>query len=137
MADGASFDFSEIDQLAADLGTVADAAGPNIHSAIKGTSLGVKKAWQEPLKGSKTLPRLPYAISFDITVGQFFGVSVIKSEIGFDKDKPQGPLGNVSEYGTPTTTGRGFGLRALEQNQGDFERGLDIALKQAEQKGRL
>ena len=133
----ADFDFSELTQLAADLGEVADDAGQNIRKAITGTSMGVKKAWQEPLRGSKTLAGLVPALSFDITNGQFFGVSVIKSEIGFDKEKAQGPLGNISEYGSPTITGRGYGIKALEDNQEDFVRGLENATRDAEKKAGL
>jgi hypothetical protein len=133
----ADFDFSALDQLAADLGEVAEHVGPNVRQAITGTSMGVKKAWQEPLKGSPTLPGLAWAVTFDITTFQGFGTSVIKSEIGFDKDRAQGALGNVSEFGTPTITGRGFGLKALEENQADFERGLDNALKDAEKEAGL
>lgn len=128
----AGFDFSELDQLAADLGEVPEKAGPNIAKAITVSSIKVKESWQEPLKGSATLPRLPYALSFDITNLQAFGVSVIKSEIGFDKEKPQGALGNVSEYGTPTITGRGYGIAALHANEADFVKGLSVALEQTE-----
>jgi len=131
MPDGFSTDFSELTQLAADLGDVPDNSGPLINKAITVSSLKVKKSWQEPLQGSRTLPSLPYAVTFDISVGQFFGVSVIKSEIGFDKSRGQGALGNISEYGSPTISGRGFGLAALEANQGDFVAGLEIAVEQA------
>jgi len=132
MADGVEYDLTELDQLSASFGAVPDHVGPNINTAITGTSMGIKKAWQAPLKGSRTLPMLPYAISFDIAVGHFFGASVIKSEIGFDKEKPQGALGNVSEYGTPTISGRGHGAAALHANEDDFQRGLEIAVELAE-----
>lgn len=128
MADGIDFDLSELNAFSADLGKVSDNAGENILKAITGTSLGVKKAWQEPLKGSPSLPQLPYALSFDVVAD---GREVV-SEIGFDKEKPQGPLGNVSEYGTPSITGRGYGIAALEKNANDFEHGLSVALEQAE-----
>jgi len=137
MADGVDYDFTEFDQLTASFGRVPDHVGPNVNTAITGTSMGIKKAWQTPLKGSRTLPRLPYALSFDIAVGQFFGVSVIKSEIGFDKEKPQGALGNVSEYGTPSITGRGHGAAALHANEKDFVRGLEIAVELAEKEAGL
>lgn len=133
----ADFDFSELSQLAADLGQVGDKVGPNINTAITGTSLGIKKAWQEPLRGSKTLGGLVPALSFDITTADLFGQSVIKSEIGFDKSKAQGPLGNISEYGSPTIAGRGYGLAALEANQADFVRGLEIATRDAEKEAGL
>lgn len=128
MADGIGFDFSEIDRLVADLGDISDAAGKNVIKAVEGTSLGVKKAWQEPLKGSRTLWALPFALTYDVEGDG----TTVTSEIGFDKERNQGPLGNISEYGTPTTTGRGFGLAALEKNIPDFERGLSVALEQAE-----
>lgn len=132
-----SFDFSEIDQLAANLADVPREAGPNIRKAITVTSIKTKKDWQEPLKGSASLPALPYAITFDITTSRGSGSSVIKSEIGFDKERNQGALGNISEYGTPQTTGRGYGLRALQLNQDDFEAGIAIAIEQAEKKAGL
>lgn len=137
MADSFKVDSSELDQLAADLGQVSHNAGPNVRKAITVTSLKVKTDWQAPLKGSKTLPGLPYAITFDITTFQGFGASVIKAEIGFDKDRNQGPLGNISEYGAPTITGRGYGLKALQTNESDFQKGLEIALEQAERKAGL
>lgn len=132
MADGIEFDFSQLDQLTADLGEVAADVGPNIRKAVEVTSLNIKKAWQEPLKGSSTLPGLPYAISYDISTVQDVGGSVIKAEIGFDKNKSQGPLGSISEFGSPTITGRGYGLKALEANEGDFVKGLEIATERAE-----
>jgi hypothetical protein len=133
----ADFDFGELDQLAADLGDVTDNAGPNVSKAIGITSLKVKKAWQGRLDGSSTLPGLPSAVTYDITTFQGFGVSVIKSEIGFEKDRRQGALGNFSEFGTPKVPGRGYGLAALEENQKDFEDGLAIALRQAERSAGL
>lgn len=130
----ADFDFSELTALSASLGKVADTAGPNIVKAITGTSLGVKKAWQAPLEGSATLGGLPRAIDFDITSDG----KTIESEIGFSKSRGgQAALGNISEYGSPTIAGRGFGLKALEDNEPDFIRGLEIALEQAEKEAGL
>lgn len=128
-----SSDFSELTRLAADLGEVADDAGPNIRTAVVVTSLKVKKDWQEPLKGSRTLPALPYALGFDVTSDGH----EIHSEIGFDKARNQGPLGNISEYGSPSITGRGFGIAAIEANQEDFVHGLDLATKALERKAGL
>jgi hypothetical protein len=133
----ADFDFSQLTQLGADLGDVGDKVGPNVRKAIIGTSMGVKKAWQEPLKGSSQLFGLPSAISFDIRTAQMFGVSVIESEIGFDKGKTQGALGNISEFGSPTIAGRGYGIAALEANQADFQHGLEEATKDAEREAGL
>jgi hypothetical protein len=127
MASG--FDYSELNKLAADIGEVPDNSGPFLRSAIQFTATSVKKAWQEPLKGSSTLPGLPRAISYDIESNG----KVLEAEIGFDKGG-QGSLGGVSEFGTPTVAGRGFGLKALEANQADFEKGIEIAISDAMRK---
>lgn len=137
MADGIEVDFSELDRLAADLGSVPDNAGKNIRKAVEITSLRVKRAWQQPLKGSEQLPRLPYALGYDISLARVFGTTGLHSVIGFDKNQPQGALGNISEFGTPTTTGRGFGLKALADNEDDFAKGLEIAVEQAEREAGL
>lgn len=126
-----SFDFAELDQLAGDLGDVPKNSGPFINSALQVSSQKIQKAWQEKLRGSVMLPQLPYALSYDVTTFQGFGVSLIKSDIGFDKHRPQGALGNVSEFGTPTTPPRAFGLASLHENEADFQHGLEMAVDDA------
>jgi len=133
MADSVSFDFSDINKLVADLATVPNTAGPLIRKAVEITSLKIKRDWQEPLKGSATLPALPFALGFDVKSDG----RTIDSEIGFDLARNQGPLGGISEYGSPTITGRGYGLASLQKNQGDFVKGLEIALEQAQKMVRL
>ena len=133
----ATFDFGAVDQLVVDLDTAADGTGDFLRKAVEVASINIKQAWQEPLKGSPTLPVLAYAVTYDIDVAVFGLGSGIKSEIGFDKSRAQGPLGNISEYGTPSIPGRGFGIRALEQNQGDFQRGIERAVDDALRKAGL
>jgi len=137
MADDMKFDFTEINALAADLGKVADNAGPNIRKAVEITSLLIKRDWQAPLKGSKTLPALPYALTYDVGAKLGLGGSTVESEIGFDRGRKQGQLGHISETGSPTIAGRGYGLAALAANRADFEKGLAIALEQAQKKAGL
>lgn len=119
----ADLNFSEIDKLAADLGTVARETQPNVRKALEVTARKVKDGWRDKLKGSATLPGLPGAVSYDIEEP---GGSV-EAEIGFDKGRRQGALGNVSEFGTPTVGPRGFGLATLEENQEDFIKGISKA----------
>jgi len=128
----ADFDFSELSQLAADLGEVPKKTGPKIRAALEVTSRKVKDSWKDKLAGGLgELKHLPRAVSYDIDTFQGFGASVFKAEIGFDKSKRQGALGNISEFGTPTTPPRGFGHAALQENQDDFKAGLEIAIAQA------
>lgn len=137
MADGIEFDFGEIDQLAASLGEVADDVGPNIRSAVMVTSINIKDGWREKLDGSATLWGLPIAVGFDITVAHGIEGSSIQSDIGFDIGRGQGPLGGISEFGSPTVAPRGYGLQTLLENEGDFEKGLQIAVESTERKAGL
>lgn len=137
MADGFEVDFSELDKLSADLGEIEASAGPLIRKAVEITALKSKRDWQEPLKGSATLPLLPYALSYDVRVNFLDSSTTVEAEVGFDKTRAQGALGNISEYGSPSITGRGFGLAALEKNLDDFIGGIDLAMRDAERKAGL
>lgn len=126
MSDGMSFDFSELSKLAADIDVAAN-VGPFAKKAVTVTARNVKDAWRDKLKGSETLPALPYAVSYDVEVDD----GAIAAEVGFDLSKAQGPLGGISEFGTPTTPPRGYGHGALEENQADFKHGLEQAAADA------
>lgn len=132
MSDGVLIDFSELNQLAASLENVAANAGKNVRQAVEITSRKIKDGWRDKLKGSVYLPALPYAITYDVTTFSGFGASVIQSEIGPDKDRNQGALGNISEFGTVNNPPRGFGLATLQENLKDYEDGLALALADAE-----
>jgi hypothetical protein len=133
VSDGVFVDFSELNQIAAALADVPANAGKHVRAAVEVTSVKVKKSWREKLDGSRTLPGLPFAVTYDVITSSTLGRdSVIQSEIGFDKDKNQGPLGNVSEFGTVNNPPRGFGLAALQENLKDYEDGLAQALADAE-----
>jgi hypothetical protein len=123
----ADFDFSEFAALASDFEDAAAELQPNSVKAMGVTLNKTKKTWQEKLAGSSTLPGLPRALSYDIeeAAGEIVG------ELGFDKSRGQGALGNVSEFGTPTVAPRGFGLASQEETLADFVRGQEIALDQA------
>ena len=127
MAEAASFDYTDLTKLAVDIGAVPGDTSENVRTAVKVSSLNIKNAWKAKLQGSATLPALPNAVTFDMAES----AAGVESEIGFDKGRKQGALGNISEYGTPKTAPRGFGLASLNENQEDFERGIEIAIDQA------
>jgi hypothetical protein len=132
MADGISVDFSEIETLASSLGRVPVATTPYLVAALEVAAGKIKDSWRQKLAGSEYFPALPYAVSYDIgSAHRMFGLggSNLMAEIGFDKSRTQGPLGTISEFGTPRTPGRGYGLAALQENQADFEHGVDRAIE--------
>ena len=128
MADGADFDFSELDHLSADIAEAAAGVKSRLPTALGMSAGKIKDAWRDKLEGSETLPALPYAVTYDVEEINLFGVDVVRAEIGFDKSRTQGPLGSISEYGTPSTPPRGYGHAALEETQEDFQRGVEKAL---------
>lgn len=141
MADGMSFNFDEIDQLAADLGDVPSNVGPFLNSAIQFTSKEIKKSAAKKVRGRKNLGQAAQAIDYEITATPGIGGSVLESEIGYDKEKTAGPLGNLIEFGAPgspnTLTPGNELLTALHENEADFEKGIRQALEDAEKKAGL
>jgi hypothetical protein len=123
MSDGIDFDFSEILAFAADLGRAPEKAGANVRKAFEVTSRHVKDDWQEPLKGSGSIPRGAHSISYDIETD---GTS-ISADIG-PALQDQGAIVGMLEYGTPNTGPRGYGAAALQRNQQDFIDGLEKAI---------
>jgi hypothetical protein len=136
MADGAIIDFSEVDALAAELGRVPETAGPFINSAVQFTARNVKQQAAQSVGGSASWGAAAQAIDYDQDV--FVGITktVLSVDIGYNKAKTAGPLGNLREFGAPGSD-NDIGphndlLNALEANQDDFENGLAKATADAE-----
>lgn len=127
------YDFSELDQLSAQLEDAPVVAGPYIRKAVEFSALGLKKLWAGKLSGEQGLPHAPRAITYDIYVFQGFGVSVIEAEVGAERGRLQAPIVTVIEFGSPgnNTPPRGYGSGALQETEPDFERGLGKAMEDA------
>lgn len=137
-----TFDLSEVLKLAADLGEVPGNAGPLLNSAVQLTAVKVKKAAAKTV-GSRRKSWSVAAGSIDYDVKADPGaVSTLTAEVGYNKSKRAGPLGNLIEFGAP---GAPNGLlaphndlaNALHENEADFQKGLEIALKDAERRAGL
>lgn len=128
MADGFQIDTGELSKLAADIAKAPASAANNIRKAIEVTSRYVRDDWRKALSGSTSVPRGEYSISYDIEGGRGIRAEYIESQIGPDLDRSQGSIVGLVEEGTPTLAPRGYGLAALERNQADLERGLQIAI---------
>jgi hypothetical protein len=58
----------------------------------------------------------PASISYDVTEGP----GVVEAEIGPDKGRPQGPLGNLLEFGSAHNPPHNDGGRALDDEEPRF-----------------
>ena len=117
-----TFDFSELSKLAADLGNATANVQKNARIAVEVTARHVKDDWRKPLSQSEFIPRGAHTVSYDVTAGP----EGITAEIGPVLGGP-GALVGMLEYGTPTTPPTGYGHAALQKNEADFIKGLQIA----------
>lgn len=122
-------DFSELYQLAADLTAAPPEANRNVRKAIEVTSRHVKDGWQA---GAKRTGLGGYAADIDYDVN--VTASTIEGEIG-PTPGDAGSLGIVEEApGGVRSAPQHAGRDALESNEEDFIKGLEIALYDATMK---
>jgi hypothetical protein len=130
MADGVSADNSELDKLVADLGKVPDKSGENMVKAIKVGAGNVKKGWRQRLEGADHLPQAARSITYDVKGSASAARSEISAEIGPELGG-QGSIVGLVELGTANSPARGYGLAALQEEEADFEKGLNLAIDSA------
>src|SRR5690606_5591120 len=117
-------DASEVDRLAVDLGRVPGRAVPKVTAAVTKGAVNIKNDWADRWKGLSHAPALASAVTYDME----FGVGWVGAVIGPDKEKRQGALGNIIEYGTVNNAPRPGGGPALAAEEPKFTKALsDIA----------
>lgn len=131
-------------ELSADLGEVPKNAGKYIRQAVEYGAVNVKNYWRADLPKEGAAKALPYAIGYDIYSNSsiFHDVlpstdepgtaTTITADIGPDKNKRQGALGNLLEYGSINNPAEGEGSQALEDETEDFQHGLEKAIDDAQ-----
>jgi hypothetical protein len=87
-----SWDTSQIDRLAADLGHGTGKTVTHARAVIEASALRTKNIARRRASGIKHAPSYPNSITYD--------VHGLTAEIGPDKDLRQGALGNILEFGT-------------------------------------
>jgi len=125
------FDFSALDQLAADLGEVPKGAGEFVRKAVTVAARNVKDAWRGKLQSSESFPRAAASIAYELKGGYAIRGSTITAEIA-PRLGGQGSLVFVTEFGSLATSPRGYGRAALQETQEDFVDGLAKALEDAQ-----
>jgi hypothetical protein len=120
-----SWDASELNKLAADLGRVGPRSGAAAYVAVKASAAHVKDDAAAIARGiGPHVRQYPASIGFDVhgTPGDVLRTGVIEAEIGPDKDKPQGALGNILEYGTSNNAPDAHLGPSLDREGPEFER---------------
>jgi hypothetical protein len=116
-----------LNAVVADLEAFPERLAVNLLKAVQVTSRKVRDDARDRIKGHKYLPAYPYSISYDTKVT----AEGIEAEIGPDKGKAQGPLGNIIEYGTSKNAPIPHLGPALDANTDDLIAGVEIAVRQA------
>lgn len=119
-------DGSELNKLVADLHEVPAEAHRNIRKAVQFTSHGIRDNAREAISGLAHAPDYPRAITYDTKdLGEGVGVT---AEIGPEKERRQGPLGNILEYGTVNNPPNAHLGPSLDRWTPDFVRGQEMAI---------
>lgn len=138
MPDDFAADADDLSRLAADVRHLPIEGRGYLMRALRETGELVKGTARENATGMAHAPLFPYSITYDIVgnthgggaLGAFVGGSSefdIELEVGPDKDKPQGALGNLIEYGSINNPPMGIMHGALQAHEADFEREIDRA----------
>lgn len=119
--------WAETEALLADLEAAPARLAELLPPVVSKGALNIKDAWRDSLSGLPHLPHLPSAISYDLDARP----GSIGAEIGPDKDKRQGPLGNIIEFGTSKNPPRLDGARALAAEEPRFIAACEDVAEQA------
>lgn len=116
MSDRAVWDAAQLRQLETDLATVGHQAHDQARAIVTKAAVNVKKDWRENAKHSagKHAPAYPYSITFDEPKTAGGQISI---EVGPDKAKRQGALGNLIEFGSANNPPHNDGGRALDAEE--------------------
>lgn len=91
-------DVSELNAVAAVFDTKAKTVLVDARAVVERGALNVKEGARAAISGLAHAPLYPLSIGYDVINARIFGS--VEAEIGPDKSKPQGALGNILEYGT-------------------------------------
>jgi hypothetical protein len=88
----------DLDALAADIATSARKLGAALSSVMKAESEQVRDDWRAAIRPrmGRRLRHVPASITYNVRVGNGW----VEGEIGPDKNKRQGALAHIVEFGT-------------------------------------
>ena len=130
MTDGIKFDFSEVNQLAADLSDAGLKVVPFVKKAVEVTARNIKDDAQAFSSAASGIHARAYPHSIDYDMKLIDGA--IGAEIGPNMGKNQGQLGFLEEAHGGVRAKPQFALRrAAKKNEADFIKGITQAGKDA------
>lgn len=129
-------EYRELTQLDDDWTALPKGFMRKVERVVGRGAFNIKKGWKRRWEGHDFIPHLPNAISYDVTRHGTGGGNLVRAEIGPDKNKRQGPLGNIIEFGSPTSAPIPGGVPALEEEEPRFVNALaDLGEKETVHRG--
>jgi hypothetical protein len=122
----ANFSVVGLDALLHDLETAGPKVLAGARAVLQKGALNIKNGMREDFTGHRHAPLIPYAVTYDtrITAGG------AEAEIGVDKNRPQGALGNLLAFGSSKNAAVVDHTAALRRELPALERYLaDVAEK--------
>lgn len=102
-------DTKDLEEWIADLNKADEDLVPRAERVVGRGLYNIKRDWAARWTGYAHIPWLPKAINYDVTREG----DNISGEVGPDKTKRQGPLGNLIEYGSENNAPIPGGLPAI------------------------
>jgi hypothetical protein len=93
------FDATEVIELAEFLARAPGVAAAAVKPTVARGAYQIKKDAKSRVAGLRHLPAYPSSITYDTHASS----SAVWADIGPEKGRRQGPLGNIVEYGSPTS----------------------------------
>ncbi|MGC5033076.1 hypothetical protein [Micromonospora sp. DT229] len=114
----------ELDRWVRTLDSAAEDAPAEARKVVQRGALQIKRDAQQRISGLKHAPAYPHSITYDTKETPGGAVA----EIGPDKNRRQGALGNILELGTVKNPPRPHMIPAAQAEEPKFERALaDLA----------
>lgn len=124
--DRIGFDGSELAYIATSIDKASAVAAAETAEVVSKGALNIKTDAARRITGLKHARRYPASIDYDLYVT---GRGAI-ADVGANKDKPQGALGNLLEYGSPTSAPHPHIRPAADAEMPKFEAAMDaLAVK--------
>lgn len=120
------WEYSELQKLSRDFDRALVDSMPQVRAVVAKGALNIKNGARERISGLAHAPAYPYSITYETRAT----ATSAEAEIGPDKARPQGPLGNLLEYGSINNAPRPHHRPAADEELPKFEKYLeDLATK--------
>ena len=113
-------DFTELDEFVTDLRQAGARAAMQAVPVMHRAANNVQRTARDLAPAGPTTPAYPDSITYDLEIAS----GAIAVEVGPDKDRRQGALGNILEYGTSTHPPHPHLGPALDQEELNLEKHL-------------